>query len=165
MAWAAIAAAGAKAGGGLQGSVLGFLQSGQEAKTLKKIGALEASEIRRAGRQVGGAQQAAYAKANVRTDVGTPVHVAAATAARAEMAALTRLFSYRQEAYQIKQEALLNMLTSFASAGMQATGTAGRIRWAQGQQPGASAVNTQGVNQSSVNQLPVQYSRYWGRSL
>lgn len=99
--------------GAFAGSLAQFMyEKNVVGPALKKIGLSEYHEAKTTERQIGAAQQVAYSKANVRTDVGTPLVVAGDTAARGELAALNALFSREWQRYSRMTAAKSNLLFS-----------------------------------------------------
>jgi hypothetical protein len=86
----------------MAGGIGGFVQAGKEAKLYEEIARAEANLRRREGRERAGEQVAAYGKAGVRTDVGTPLRKVAQTIADAELEALRERFRGDVAAYQTR---------------------------------------------------------------
>lgn len=148
-------AAGGKIGG-MIGGIAGMVYHKKVlAPTLKKLAREEAKEVRRAGRIVGGRQMAGYAKAGVRTDVGTPVQVMAETAARTELAALRAAFSYKQRIYESKTSATFALVTSLLMMGGSLAQGATQARQQSGQPwPSFDSSGAYGAQGSAARGLP-----------
>ncbi|MFQ5472450.1 MAG: hypothetical protein ACE5FA_06155 [Dehalococcoidia bacterium] len=64
----------------------------QQAKVQRRLGQIEAEDVRRESRRLLARQRVAFAKAGVSTTAGTPLDVFADAAAEAELTALRRIF-------------------------------------------------------------------------
>lgn len=185
MAWAAaiagVASQNEQSGGGISGmagSLTSYFYS--EAVTRpyqRKIAKEGAKDIREQGREIGAKQVAGYAKAGVRTDVGTPLAVAKDTASKAELSALRFIFGHEREMWETKMNQLLDIQMKFFP-GLEPLSKGMRFR--TGQQPSVSSdpfsasaimqqkypagtVNLYGEHGSAINLNPqMATARYGG---
>lgn len=140
--------------GGMVGSIANYVYTTKHTvPMLKKIGRESAKDIREQGRKVGGAQHAAYAKAGVRTDVGTPVAVMAETAAKTELSALRTLFEYESAAWEAKTQAKIGLISSMLMLGGSAAQSASQMKFG-----GAGSSGLQGAySRSGSESLGLPY--------
>ena len=74
------------------------------ARTIEKIGQLEALEERRKGRQLRASQRVAFAKSGIDPGFGAPLHVGVEAANESELAALRTQFRFDVAATDIKDQ-------------------------------------------------------------
>jgi len=92
----------AQAGGQIGTGVMTRSAARDQASVAKARGVIVAEDERRKGRRLAGKQRAAYAKAGVKIDEGTPLDVLAQTAADAELNAIRAALGFEQQADDFK---------------------------------------------------------------
>lgn len=90
--------------GSIVGGVLANRDAKANAKNVRRIGAAEEEDKRRANRRIIASQQVAFAKAGIATGTGTALDVLGDTVAEAELAALRVRFGRKAEADALKDQ-------------------------------------------------------------
>ena len=103
------------------GGVVASRNASAEAKTLKKVGELEAADRRRETRRLLAEQTVAYASAGVSLGSGSPLDILGDTVAESELAALRVKFGRDSQASSMKREGSLAFLGGIGSAAGTAT--------------------------------------------
>ncbi len=101
------------------GGVMAKQNADADAKTQRRIGAVEAEDKRRETRRLLAAQEAQYAANKVVTDIGSPLDVAGDTVAEGELAALRLKFARDSMSDAIQRRGDEALLSSI----FEATGT------------------------------------------
>lgn len=95
-----------------------------QARLARSRAAIASEDERRKGRRLSGKQRAAFAKAGVKIDEGTPLDVLAETAANAELDALRAAFSFEQQAEDFESMGKVALTQGILGAGATILGQA-----------------------------------------
>ena len=122
----ATATTGASALGQLAGGIGQASQANANAKLLKRIGAIEANEVRRDTRRFISRQQQAAAASGIVANTGSALAVQSESAVEGEVAALRAQFAQTSRARAIKAEGRAALISSIGAAGKTILGGAAK---------------------------------------
>ncbi len=118
----------AQAGSQIGTGVIARSAARDQAKIAEAAGrAARADELRK-GRRLAGKQRAAFAKAGVKIDEGTPLDVLAQTAADAELNAIRAQFGFEQQADNLRSAGKIQLTRGILGAGATILGKAETFR-------------------------------------